>query len=69
MKNFVATHVGKLVGDSRAGGVMPIVKLRETPKFWITEHGTKFRKNSGWPTGDDPFPMWHLDLKSIEQIT
>lgn len=62
---FVATHSGILVGDARTGDKQPRVRLRETKCFWITSHGTKFRKFNGWPAGGNAWPMWTLDIKSV----
>ena len=64
------THTGNLVGcDVR----MPTdyrrrISLRETANFWITEHGTKYRKTTGYRTGDDGFSLYRLDLDSVEPI-
>jgi len=63
--NFVATHTGVLVGDARVGSQRPKVQLRETKCYWVTRQGTKYRKTTGWPAGDDAWPLWHLDINSV----
>ena len=63
------THIGQLSGDARTGNRKPWLKLRETNKFWVDEHGQKYRKTSGYPTGNDPWPMWHLNLETVKEAS
>ena len=65
---FKPTHVGQLSGDARTGDHRPVVRLRETVKYWISKDGTKFRKSNGWPTGDDSYPLWTLSLETVKPI-
>ena len=62
------THKGKLKGDARAGGRTPKVMLRETANFWVDSTGVKYRKIDGWPAGSGHWPMWMLDLETVEKI-
>ncbi len=62
------THFGVLFGDSRAGGQTPTVNLRETKNFWVSEGGTKYRKDTGRVPGID-WPMWTLDVSTVKPIT
>jgi hypothetical protein len=63
------THVGNLVGvDARTPpGITKRTSLRETQMFWVNSGGTKYRKDGGWPVGND-WPMWRLDIDSIAPI-
>jgi hypothetical protein len=66
---FIATHIGFLIGDARTASLMPPkVLLRETKRYWITQKGTKYRKNTGRPTAGGAWPLWILDLQSIAPI-
>jgi len=56
------THKGLIQGDARIDWKEMWVKLRETRCYWITEGGTKFRKNTGWSVGDS---MWSLKIETV----
>jgi hypothetical protein len=62
------THKGTLYGDARAGDRKPTVKLRLTPSggHWVDQYGRKYRARSGSGMGN--FPMWRLDINSIEEL-
>ena len=59
---------GQLRGDARTGDSVPIVLLRETKRYWITKYGVKYRKDNGRPAGNEPWPLWHLDLETVRPI-
>lgn len=65
MSNF--THYGSLVGDARNGFKRRKVMLRETKNYWITEEGYKYRKTTGWPAGNNDWPYWTLDVKTVSE--
>ena len=56
------THKGYVTGRgmSKSGFVL----LRETAKFWISEHGFKFRKIDGTEAGVT-YPTFTLQLDTI----
>lgn len=63
------THVGYVTGvDSRSPkGYKRKVQLRETKTFWVSRNNMRFsKKRDGLVPGD--WPMWRLDLKSIEPL-
>ena len=63
------THIGQLIGcDARTpDGAKRTVKLRETKTMWVDEQGIKYRKATGYQTGER-WPMWRLDLSTISLI-
>ena len=67
MKNKM-THTGVLFGcDSRTpDNYTQKVLLRKTKKFWVTQHGIKYRIEDGYGIGD--FPMCNLNLSSIKML-
>jgi len=65
---FVATHTGFLHGDARVGDQRPKVLLCETKCYWVSRQGTKYRKTTGRPAGDDHWPLWTLDIKTVAKI-
>jgi len=64
------THEGFIVGvDARTpNGYKSKVLLRETKTMWITSRGHRFSKRSGWAVGSQVWPMYSLDLDSINQL-
>lgn len=62
------THTGRLVGcDSRTSpNYSRLVELRGTKKYWITKHGDKYRKDTGWGVGD--WPLLKLDLETLAEV-
>ena len=66
MKEFIPTHIGRLIGDARSGGKQPWTPLRETPNYWVTKHGTKYKKSTGWKAGEEKWFMWSLDIETIK---
>lgn len=63
------THKGRVVGcDSRTPAGYGIwVGLRETQTMWISEYKLRYRKSDGYPVGGAKFPLYRLDVKSIEE--
>ena len=41
--------------------------LRETKNYWVSEHGTKYKKYNGYAAGDK-WPMSGIIISSIKQI-
>ena len=73
MKKHKMTHKGDLVGcDARTPlDYRETIELRETANYWMAQNGrwwTKYRKRDGYKTGEDKWPMFRLDLKSIRPI-
>lgn len=69
--NKKLTHVGYVIG---CNSTMPKdykrkVLLRETKTTWVTEHGSKYRKDSGRISPRDVWAGLRLDLSSIKEIT
>lgn len=60
------THIGLLTGNDRRTpkDTKFWVELRQTKNYWITEHGTKYRKRDGWGVGE--YPLYSLELKTIK---
>jgi hypothetical protein len=58
------THTGRVIGDGSSLYPSYNTDLRETKNFWVTKHGTKFRKSDGYPVGVQ-YPHTHLDLASV----
>jgi hypothetical protein len=62
------THTGIVLGcDNRTrDGYQCKEILRETANFWVTKHGTKYRKHTGSAAGGGSFPMFRLDVTTIK---
>ena len=57
------THTATITGRSLAqGGTW---SLRQTPKFWVSEHGFKFRKADGTEAGVT-WPVFTLHLDTLK---
>ena len=61
------THKGMVVGNVHNRGITKEVKLRETKKYYISEYGTKYRKDTGSITGEK-FPIFELDISTIKEL-
>jgi len=63
------THVGAMVGcDARTkDGYQRTVKLRATKLFWISEHGLKFKRESGRGVGD--WPVYRIVVETVKELT
>ena len=61
------THIGMEVGMEYNQGIKRKIKLRETKKFYISTHGTKYRKNDGSVAGDK-FATFKLDISTIKAL-
>jgi len=61
------THQGYISGsDARTRpDFKKLIKLRETKNFWVSEHGSKFRKLGFAGMGIGDWPLYRLDVKSI----
>ena len=61
------THIGMEVGRSYNQGMKRERKLRETEKYYISEYGTKYGKDTGSRVGEN-FPIFKLDISTIKEI-
>ena len=61
------THIGTEVGIAYNRGIKREIKLRETEKYYISEYGTKYRKNDGSITGQR-FATFKLDISTIKAL-
>ena len=61
------THIGMEVGMAYNRGRKREIKLRETIKYYISEYGTKYRKDTGSITGEK-FPTFELDISTIKEL-
>ena len=61
------THIGMEVGIAYNRGIKREIKLRETKNYYISEYGTKYRKNDGSITGER-FATFKLDISSIKAL-
>ena len=61
------THIGMEVGIAYNRGIKREIKLRETEKYYISEYGTKYRKNDGSITGTG-FAIFKLDISTIKAL-
>jgi hypothetical protein len=63
------THQGTMRGcDNRTPkDANYSIKLRATANFWIDQHGTRYRKDSGTQPGVS-WPMYRLDVQSIKEL-
>ena len=61
------THIGIEVGLAYNRGITREVKLRETKNYYISEYGTKYRKNDGSITGER-FAIFELDISTIKEM-
>ena len=62
--NKKMTHIGNVIYHNKT---YHNILLRETKKFWITDHGCKYRKQSGMPA-NETWPTCVLDINSIKPI-
>lgn len=62
-KKFEYTGVTYLPGIGRR-----TIKLRETPKYWVCEHGSRWRKSDGLRPGPYEQSNSRLNLESIKRI-
>ena len=71
------THIGTITTESYMGPTKYQRRLKETPKFWVTEHGDRYRKDTADQNGvirirrGDTWNRWTsaLDTKSIRPLT
>ena len=61
------THIGMEVGMAYNRGLKREIKLRETEKYYISEYGTKYRKNDGY-INRKGFVAFKLDISSIKTL-
>ena len=61
------THTGIEVGMAYNRGIKRKLKLRETKNFYISEHGTKYRKGDGSIVGES-FPVFNLSISTIKAL-
>ena len=61
------THIGMVAGRAHNQGMKIERKLRETEKYYISEYGTKYRKDDGSIVGER-FATFKLDISSIKAL-
>ena len=61
------THIGMEIGRAYNQGMKRERKLRETEKYYISEYGTKYRKDDGSITGER-FATFKLDISTIKAL-
>ena len=61
------THIGMEIGRAYNQGMKIERKLRETEKYYISEYGTKYRKDDGSIVGER-FATFKLDISSIKAL-
>ena len=61
------THTGIEVGLAYNRGIRRPVKLRETKNYYISEYGTKYRKNNGSIVGER-FATFGLDISTVKEV-
>ena len=61
------THIGMVVGMAYNWGIKREIKLRETKMYYISEYGTKYRKDDGSIVGER-FATFKLDISSISSL-
>ena len=61
------THTGIEVGCAYNKGIKRKLKLRETKKYYISEYGTKYRKDDGSIVGER-FATFRLDISTITTL-
>ena len=61
------THIGIEIGIAYNRGLKREIKIRETKKYYISEYGTKYRKNDGSITGER-FAIFELDISTIKAL-
>lgn len=59
------THIGIEIGIAYNRGIKREINLRETEKYYISEYGTKYRKNDGTVTSEG-FATFKLDISTIK---
>ena len=61
------THIGMEVGRAYNQGIKRERKLRETEKYYISEYGTKYRKDDGSIVGER-FATFSLAISTITTL-
>ena len=61
------THIGMEVGRAYNQGMKRERKIRETEKYYISEYGTKYRKDDGSIVGEG-FATFRLDISTIKAL-
>ena len=61
------THIGMEVGRAYNQGIKRERKLRETEKYYISEYGTKYRKDDGSIVGER-FATFSLAISTIKAL-
>ena len=61
------THTGIEVGCAYNKGIKRKLKLRETKKYYISEYGTKYRKDDSSIVGER-FATFSLDISTIKAL-
>ena len=60
-------HIGMEVGIAYNRGIKREIRLRETKNYYISEYGTKYRKDDGSIAGQR-FATFKLDISSISSL-
>ena len=55
------------VGCAYNQGMKRNLELRETEKYYISEYGTKYRKDDGSRVGER-FPIFKLDISTVKAL-
>ena len=61
------THIGMVAGRAYNQGMKIERKLRETEKYYISEYGTKNRKDDGSIVGER-FATFKLDISTVKAL-
>ena len=61
------THIGMVAGRAYNQGMKIERKLRETEKYYISEYGTKYRKDDGCIVGER-FATFKLSISTIKAL-
>ena len=60
-------HIAMVVGMAYNRGIKREIKLRETKNYYISEYGTKYRKNDGSIISEG-FPTFKLDISTVKAL-
>ena len=61
------THKALEIGIAYNKGMSKMIKIRETKNYYISEYGTKYRKNDGSIVGER-FAIFKLDISTIKAL-
>lgn len=61
------THIANEVGIAYNRGTTRKIRIRETKLYWVSQYGTKYRKESGSIVGGR-YSTFELDINSIREM-